>query len=106
MGSIAGMYDLIIYSIFFIFGSYIDFVSRVKWIKKFYRFTDCNNLKSEPNTPTKDSDNKKKKDKQLASNDGILNLSQINHPWFYLKYESCLSLLIHLCSKETESEWI
>lgn len=33
LGSIAGVYDLLMYFIFFVFGSYIDFLSRVKWIK-------------------------------------------------------------------------
>lgn len=41
LGSIAGMYDLIMYFICFFFGSYIDFVARVKWIKLRYKFTDC-----------------------------------------------------------------
>ncbi len=33
------------YAIFFIFGSYIDFISRVKWIKARYKFENvgCGN---------------------------------------------------------------
>lgn len=43
LGSIAGMYDLIMYAIFFIFGSYIDFMARVKWVRASYTFKDCGN---------------------------------------------------------------
>lgn len=38
LGSIAGVFDLLMYFVFFVFGSYIDFLSRVKWIKANYRF--------------------------------------------------------------------
>ena len=42
LGSIAGMFDLIMYFILIFFGSYINFMSRVKWIKSLYKFKDCN----------------------------------------------------------------
>jgi hypothetical protein len=44
LGSIAGMYDLIMYFIFFMFGQYIDFIARVKWIKALYVFKDAPNF--------------------------------------------------------------
>lgn len=36
--SVAGMYELMITIITTIFGSYLGFVSKVRWIKKYYRF--------------------------------------------------------------------
>ena len=36
------MFDLIMYFILIFFGAYIDFMSRVKWIKALYKFKDCN----------------------------------------------------------------
>lgn len=41
LGNIAGMYDLIMYVIAAIFGKYIDFMAKVKWIKELYTFKDA-----------------------------------------------------------------
>lgn len=41
LGTIAGMYDLLMYGLLFIFGDYINFVARVKWIRANYAFKDC-----------------------------------------------------------------
>lgn len=38
LASIAGMYKLIINMIARVFGPYLKFVSKLRWIKKFYRF--------------------------------------------------------------------
>lgn len=49
LGGIAGLFDLIILFVMFFLGDYIDFLSKVRWIKKFYRFKDCND--EDPNSP-------------------------------------------------------
>jgi len=41
LGAVAGVYDLMMYAIFFIFGQYISYLSKVKWIKSRYHFQDC-----------------------------------------------------------------
>jgi len=41
LGGVAGMYDLLMYLIFFVFGQYISFLSKVKWMKSRYLFEDC-----------------------------------------------------------------
>lgn len=40
LGNIAGIYDLLMFFIITLLGGYIEFAANVKWIKKFYRFTD------------------------------------------------------------------
>lgn len=40
LGDIAGMYRLFMFMIAFVFGSYVDFISKVMWIKKRYIFKD------------------------------------------------------------------
>lgn len=36
------MFNIIMYFLLIVFGSYIDFISWVKWIKALYKFKDCN----------------------------------------------------------------
>ena len=38
LGAIAGVYEVLMYFIFIFFGSYIDFMARVRLIKTRYRF--------------------------------------------------------------------
>lgn len=42
LGSIAGIYDMLILFFMYFFGDYIDFIGRVKWVKRRYRFKNCN----------------------------------------------------------------
>lgn len=46
LGSIAGMYKLILNIISRIFGPYLKFVSKLRWIKKFYRFENKTSKKN------------------------------------------------------------
>lgn len=91
------MFDLIMYFIFFVFGSYLDFVSRIKWIKKLYKFRDCNDIEKEEI---------KDKSKNLAKQDGTLNLHNMNLTWFYIKFESFMSLPFLCCLNITKTEWL
>lgn len=38
LASLAGMYKLIMFLIKAVFGSYLHFVSKIRWVKKLYRF--------------------------------------------------------------------
>lgn len=73
LGGIAGFFDLIMYALLYCFGPYINFMSRVKWIKGIYKFDGSN------------------EDKKLAIQDGKIDLTKINLTWFYFKNESIFS---------------
>lgn len=42
IGAMAGVYDLLLSFFGFLFGNYIDFIGRIKWVRKRYKFRNCN----------------------------------------------------------------
>lgn len=92
LGNVAGIYDLIMFFVVTLLGGYIDFNARVKWVKKFYRFTDANS------GPEMD------KKAQLASDSGRINLGNMSLPWHYMKHESIFGVLIRCVWKAGEVE--
>lgn len=90
LASIAGLYKLLMFIIKAGFGQYLSFVSKVRWIKKLYRF-DVTCLK----------DHSKHVSKQLLRKSSVvfdrndqchkLDLSKISINWHYLKYRSLIS---------------
>lgn len=51
LADIAGVYDVIMFTIIFFFGNYINFLSKTKWIKQRYKFLDVNPDGSSPDCP-------------------------------------------------------
>ena len=99
LGMIAGVYDLLMYFIFFVFGSYIDFISRVKWIKLRYRFEHVSHGKSEV-------EEKKAailKALGMAKADGKLDLSKLSLTQFYFRNESYFRFIL-CCIKRSTKE--
>lgn len=99
LGSIAGVYDLLMYFIFFVFGSYIDFISRVKWIKSRYRFVQV----SHGDTEVERKKHELLKAFGMSKQDGKLDLSKLSLTQFYFRNESYLRFII-CCIKRTEKE--
>lgn len=103
LGNVAGMYDLLMFFVVCLLGGYIDFVARVKWIKKLYRFTDVNaGPKKEEGEVV--AEGQAAPQKNMAAEDGRLDLANMNLAWHYIKCESWASCLIQLFWKESEAE--
>lgn len=71
LGDIAGVYDLLMLFFMFIFGDYIDFIGKVKWVKRRYRFLD---LSLDHHETT-----------EQINDDGLLNFTMADVTWFYMK---------------------
>lgn len=100
LGSIAGMYDLLMYFIFFVFGSYIDFISRVKWIRGRYRFENEFCLASDQQCNHRNSVTKML---NAAKGRGMLELKNMNLTQFYFRNESPFRILC-CCIKRSVKE--
>lgn len=94
LGLLAGMYKL------FIFGQYINFVSKAKWIKSRYLFEDYNKTTDNeisPATPFENSESGESdsqqityKTKNMTKVNRILDLTKINLTWLYFRNKSIL----------------
>lgn len=78
LGSVAGLYRLLMTLITLSFGPYITFISKVKWIKYMYTFVYEGDDKSEPHR---------------------FDVSGCYLPWLYVKNNSCVSWLFSCCAK-------
>lgn len=101
LGAIAGLYDLLMYAIFFVFGSYIDFVARVKWIKARYRFLSVEHDEDEKGVYKRKVSILKLLN--LAPTDGKLDLTKLNLTQFYLRNESNIRFFL-CCIKRSDKE--
>lgn len=101
LGAIAGVYDLLMYFIFFIFGSYIDFLARVKWIKARYTFVRHDYA----DTEVERRKHAILKLLNLSKEEGQLDLSRMSLTRFYFRNESYIRFSL-CCIKRSPKELV